>query len=120
MNRLLPIIAFALLCAPLASAQETIYRRGDGVTLPVVVKEVKPDYTREAMQAGIQGDVILKVVVTSAGDVGNVQVARSLDKEFGLDDAAVDAAKQWKFKPGTRQGKPVAVEVDIELTFRLK
>ena len=101
-------------------AQGTVYRAGDGVTLPVVVKEVKPVYTRAALDAGIQGSVWLKVVVRADGDVGDVQVSMSLDTENGLDDEAVRAAKQWKFKPGTKDGKPVAVEVTLEMTFTLK
>ena len=54
------------------------------------------------------------------GSVGSVSVTRSLDATFGLDREAVSAAKQWRFKPGTKDGKPVAVRVAIELTFTLK
>ena len=97
-----------------------VYRPGNGVTLPAVVKEVKPAYTPAAMQKKIQGSVWLETVVTEKGDVGEVQVTRSLDAEYGLDQAAIDAARQWRFKPGTRQGKPVAVRVTIELTFTLR
>ena len=61
------------------------------------------------MQKKIQGSVWLEAVVTTKGDVGDVKVTRSLDAEYGLDQEAVGAAKQWKFKPGTREGKPVAV-----------
>ena len=118
------IVAFVvfatLLISPAARAQERVYQPGKDVTLPVVVKEVKPDYTDEAKAAGIRGSVWMKVVVQDDGKVGNVQVTRSLDKEFGLDEQAVKAAKQWEFKPGTRDGKPVAVEVTIEMTFTLK
>ena len=101
-------------------AQGEIYLPRNGVTLPVVVKEVKPDYTDEAKAARIQGTVWLKTIVKADGDVGDVQVTKSLDTRFGLDDEAVKAAKQWKFKPGTKDGKPVAVQVTIELTFALK
>ena len=99
---------------------EKVYRAGNGVTLPVVVKEVKPAYTREAMQKKIQGSVWLEAVVTTKGDVGDIKVTRSLDAEYGLDQEAIAAAKQWKFKPGTRQGKPVPILVTIELTFTLR
>ena len=101
-------------------AQSTVYKPGDGVSLPEVVHEVKPDYTREAMQQLIQGSVWLLVVVNETGDVSEVTVSKSLDKEYGLDQAAIDAAKQWKFKPGRKDGKAVAVQVTIELTFKLK
>jgi TonB family protein len=91
-----------------------------GITLPTVVREVKPKYTRGAMERKIQGSVWLEAVVLETGDTGNIQITRSLDAEHGLDQAAADAAKQWKFKPGTKDGKPVAVLVTIELTFTLK
>ena len=104
-----------------APAQKgTVYRPGNGVTLPTVVHEVKPKYTPEAMQQKIQGSVLLECVVLQTGDVGNIEVTRSLDAEDGLDREAIKAAIQWKFKPGTTDGKPVAVVVTIELTFTLK
>jgi TonB family protein len=101
-------------------AQSVVYKPGNGVTLPEVVKEVKPKYTAAAMQAKIQGTVWLDCVVAETGDVADVKVSRSLDREFGLDQAAIDAASQWKFKPGRKDGKPVAVRITIELTFTLK
>jgi TonB family protein len=90
------------------------------VTLPEVVRETKPQYTPQAMKAKIQGTVWLTVIVLDTGNVGDVTVAKSLDAEHGLDDEAVKAARQWVFKPGTRDGKPVNVEVTIEMTFTLK
>lgn len=97
-----------------------VHRPGNGVTLPSVVREVKPTYTPEAMQKKIQGSVWLETVILETGDVGEVTITRSLDAEYGLDRQAVAAAKQWKFKPGTKDGKPVAVVVTIELTFTLR
>lgn len=104
------------------SAQTTVYeaKPGKGMTLPVVLKELKPDYTREAMQKKIQGSVFLSIVINEKGDVSEVKVDRSLDAEYGLDQRAVDAARQWKFKPGMKDGQPVAVRVTLELTFKLK
>ncbi len=54
------------------------------------------------------------------GNVGDVKVVRSLDTTYGLDQQAVNAAKQWTFKPGTKDGKAVSVLVTIELRFTLK
>jgi protein TonB len=85
-----------------------------------VVREVKPDYTAEAKAAHIQGNVLLDTVVLADGNVGDVKVARSLDTMYGLDQQAINAAKQWTFKPATKDGKPVAVRVHIELRFTLK
>ena len=101
-------------------AQSVVYKPGNGVSLPEVLKEVKPKYTAAAMQAKIQGTVWLECVVSETGDIADVKVTRSLDSEFGLDQAAIDAASQWKFKPGRKDGKPVAVRITIELTFTLK
>lgn len=97
-----------------------VYRPGSGVTLPRVLREVKPSYTSDAMRAKVQGTVLLECVVKSSGEVGEVQVVRSLDRTFGLDLEAVKAAKQWRFAPGMRFGEPVAVLVTIELTFTLR
>lgn len=96
------------------------YRPGSGVELPRVVREVKPQYTADAMRAKVQGTVVLECVVQSDGTVGNVRVVRSLDPMFGLDQEAVKAARQWLFVPGTRLGQPVAVLVTIELMFTLR
>jgi TonB family protein len=108
--------------ATLPAQPEKIYKPGQdtGVTLPRVVREVKPQYTPAAMRARIQGTVWLTAIVLANGDVGDVTVAKSLDAEHGLDQQAIDATRQWKFEPGTREGKPVVVEVTIEMTFTLK
>ena len=97
-----------------------VYRPGNGVTLPRVLREVKPQYTSDAMRAKVQGTVLLECVVRPDGTVTDVQVVRSLDSTFGLDQEAIKAAKQWKFVPGTRLGEPVSVLVTIELTFTLR
>jgi len=106
--------------ATLQAAQSEVHLPGNGVSLPVVLTEVKPEYTREAMQQLIQGTVWLSCVVGEEGVITDVAVTKSLDKEFGLDQAAIDAARQWTFRPGRKDGKPVAVRVTIELTFTLK
>jgi TonB family protein len=92
-----------------------------GVTLPRLLREVRPDYTREAMQAKVEGTVWVEAVVLTDGSVGDTQVVRSLDGgRFGLDQAAEHAARQWRFKPGTHLGQPVVVLVTIELKFTLR
>jgi protein TonB len=96
------------------------FRPGNGVMLPKVVREVKPKYTADAMRAKVQGTVLLECVVLPDGSVGDVEVVKSLDKTFGLDQEAINAAKNWRFEPGTRFGEPVAVLVTIELTFTLR
>ena len=96
------------------------YRPGNGVETPRLLQQVRPQYTADAMRAKVQGVVLLECVVLATGAVGACEVARSLDSNFGLDQEAVKAAKQWRFAPGTRFGEPVAVYVTIELTFTLR
>jgi protein TonB len=96
------------------------YRPGNGVTIPQLVREVKPAYTADAMRAKVQGTVWLECVVMPDGSVGRVEVVRSLDNTFGLDQEAIKAAKQWRFKPGMRFGEPVPVLITIELAFTLR
>ena len=85
-----------------------------------MLREVKPQYTSDAMRAKVQGTVLLECVVRPDGSVGDVKVVRSLDPTFGLDQEAMKAARKWRFAPGHAQGEPVAVLVTIELTFTLR
>ncbi len=96
------------------------YRPGSGIETPRIVREVKPQYTADAMRAKIQGVVELEAVVLPDGTVGTIQVTRSLDRTFGLDQKAIEAVKQWRFIAGRRLGEPVPVLVTIELTFTLR
>jgi TonB family protein len=97
-----------------------VYRPGNGVVTPKVLREVKPQYTAEAMRAKVSGTVWIQCVVMPDGSVGRVEVVKSLDPTFGLDQEAVKAARQWRFIPGTRFGEPVPVLVILELTFNLR
>lgn len=97
-----------------------VYQPGNGVTLPRILREVKPAYTSDAMRAKVQGTVLLQCVVRQDGSVTDVQVLRSLDSVFGLDQEAIKAARQWRFAPGTRMGQAVPVQITIELTFTLR
>jgi protein TonB len=103
-----------------ASIVAAVGAQQNATTMPVLVKDVKPEYTREAREARIQGNVMLDAVVLKDGTVGDVTVTKSLDKEHGLDDQAVKAMKQWQFKPGTKDGKPADVRISVEMSFTLK
>jgi periplasmic protein TonB len=96
------------------------YRPGAGIENPIVLREVKPQYTADAMRAKIQGIVIVECVVMPDGTVAEAQVVKSLDPTFGLDQEAIKAAKMWRFVPGKKQGQPVPVLITIELTFNLR
>ncbi len=99
-----------------------LYRPGSQVTNPVVLYEKKPAYTAEAMRAKIQGAVEIEGVVMPDGSLANPRIVRSLDKTHGLDQKALEAVKQWRFKPGVLKatGQPVPIIVTIELTFTLR
>jgi TonB family protein len=94
------------------------YRVGNGVSTPKVVREVKPRYTADAMVAKVQGSVLLECVVDVDGSVSDARVTQPLDPV--LDIQALNAARQWQFEAGTKDGSPVPVLVIIELTFTLK
>ena len=90
------------------------------MTSPVLIREVKPNYTGEAMRARIQGIVTMEAVVLPDGSVGDVRITRSLDQQFGLDKEAIKTVKQWRFRPGMRLGQPVPVLIIIEMSFTLR
>ena len=117
MRTLVALIALVVVTSPVAARQEVV---GNGVTAPRVVKSVPPRYTPEAMRARIEGVVVLGAVVQQDGTVGEIAIVRSLDSMYGLDEQAIAALKQWKFEPGTKQGKAVAVRVNVELAFNLR
>jgi periplasmic protein TonB len=96
------------------------YRIGNGVMPPVEIRRAAPQYTTAAMQARVQGAVIVECIVQTSGSCSDARVIRSLDQTYGLDQEAVKAAGQWRFKPGTRMGQPVPVLVTMEITFTLR
>jgi protein TonB len=94
------------------------YRLGSNITYPTPIRQPNPTYTSDAMRAKITGVVTLEAVVKADGTIGDVRVIKSLDR--GLDQEAIKAAKMWLFTPARdRDNKPVAVIVQLELTFRL-
>jgi len=99
-----------------------VYRPGNDVSDPVLVREVKPNYTPDALRAKVQGTVEMEAIVLADGTVDprTIRIIRSLDSTFGLDREAVDAVKRWRFKPAMRKGQPVAVLVTLELVFTLR
>jgi TonB family protein len=85
----------------------------------MLLHETKPKYLAEAKQASIQGVVVLEAVVMPDGAVGDVRVVRSLDTVFGLDQEAVKTLKEWRFKPGMKDGRAVPVLVRVEMSYAL-
>lgn len=96
---------------------EVAYRAGDDVSMPIPTYKVEPEYTGEARAAHVEGTTFLSIVVSPDGTARDVTIVRSLDR--GLDKKAVEAVRQWKFKPGLKAGKPVPVIANVEVNFRL-
>ena len=92
---------------------------GPGIQAPTPTRSVNAKYTREAIQAKVEGLVELTMVVLPNGNVSDVKVTKSLDSKYGLDQQAIDAAKQWLFRPGTKDRRAVPMFVTILMEFRL-
>jgi TonB family protein len=93
-----------------------IYRVGGDVSQPTVLRRVEPEYPEEARAASISGGVAICVEVRPDGIAHNIRVTRGLASV--LNQSAIDAIRQWRFQPATKNGQPVTVEANIELTFR--
>jgi TonB family protein len=96
---------------------EGVYRIGNGVTPPQVVSKVDPQLSEEARLANLNGTVSISLVVGEDGGPRNVRALTSAG--LGLDEAAIAAVSKWRFKPGSKDGMPVPVSVDVEVNFRL-
>jgi protein TonB len=93
------------------------YRPSVGVMAPRAIYDPEPEYSEEARRIKYQGTVVLALVVDLEGHARDIHVARSLG--MGLDEKAIEAVKKWRFSPGSKDGSPVAMQVNVEVTFRL-
>ena len=84
---------------------------------PKLILQVDPQYTEQALQRGLQGTVALSFLVDQNGRTRDIKVIKTLDS--GLDRNAIAAAEQWRFEPGTRNGRPIDVRTNAEVTYRL-
>jgi TonB family protein len=100
-----------------ASEEAPAVRVGGGVARPEKIKDVPPVYPAEAKKAKVAGMVILELVIDEQGDVSDMKVVRSVPM---LDQAAMDAVRQWKYQPATMNGKPVKVVTTVNVTFALQ
>ena len=98
------------------SAPEVVYGQFDpGISRAKAVYQPNPEYSDRARRKKIRGTVLLSIVVTAEGTVRDPKVTQSLDKD--LDKNAVECVKKWKFEPATKDGKPVATHVALEISF---
>ena len=100
-----------------SGAHEQVYQVGHGVTPPRPIYTPNPEYTDRARKKKLQGTVLVALVVTSEGEPRDVAVIKKLDP--GLDNKALEVVRSWKFEPATKDGKPVAVHLQVEVSFRL-
>ncbi|HZS29505.1 MAG TPA: energy transducer TonB [Candidatus Angelobacter sp.] len=89
----------------------------ENVSAPKPVHTPDPEYSEQARRAGIAGDVLLWLVVDEQGKVVRIRVMRCLGA--GLDERAVQTVSTWRFEPAQRDGQPVAVQLNVDVTFHL-
>lgn len=94
-----------------------LYHVGGGVRAPRALYDPDPDYSEEARKARYQGTVVLALIVDQSGRPTNIHVVRSLG--YGLDEKAIERVKTWKFSPATKDGLPVAVQINLEINFHM-
>jgi protein TonB len=94
-----------------------VYKVGGGISAPQAISSPDPDYTEEARRAKKQGTCVLWLIVDSGGRPRDIKVVRGLG--LGLDAKALEAVKQWRFQPALKDGKPVDVQISVEVEFHL-
>jgi len=94
-----------------------VFHVGGGVSAPKVLYQPDPEYSEEARKAKFQGTCVLSLVVGPDGRPRDLRIARSLG--LGLDEKAIEAVRNWRFEPAVKDGKPVAVAINVEVDFRL-
>lgn len=93
------------------------FRVGSGVSAPRAIYSPDPEYSERARKAGYRGTCVLWLVVDAKGQPRDIKVAHALG--MGLDEKAIEAVRQWRFSPAMKNGAPVAVQINVEISFRL-
>jgi TonB family protein len=94
-----------------------VFRVGGGVSAPRPIYDPDPDYSEEARKAKYQGTSVVSMIVGPDGRPRDIKVTRTLG--LGLDEKVVEKLSTWRFEPAVKDGKPVAVEISVEVDFRL-
>jgi len=97
--------------------EEPVYKPGKGITLPRATYNPNPEFSEEARKKSVEGVVVLSMVVTSEGNTDQIHITHGIG--YGLDEKAAEAVSKWKFQPATKDGKPVSVEIAVEVAFHL-
>jgi TonB family protein len=95
--------------------EKDVFRKEDGISPPKAKYALDPEYSGGARKGKLQGRVLLCVTVDTQGKVSDAVVVKTLTDEF--DQSAVKAVRKWKFKPGIKDGKPVAVQINVVVDF---
>ena len=111
------ILVLICACAVSIHADDRVYEPGGDVKAPKLVHYVEPDFSPSSKEAYVEGTVKISTVVTTDGAASDCRVVSGLTDDE--DRAALDALKQWKFSPGTKDGTPVKVKVTIQIDFHL-
>jgi TonB family protein len=94
-----------------------VFKVGGGISAPQAISTPDPEYTEEARNAKTQGTCVLWMIVDDQGHPHDIRVTRGLG--FGLDARAIEAVKQWRFQPAMKDGRPVSVQISVQVGFRL-
>ena len=123
MRRVFLIWTTLVLIGMLANAQDVSnptpqsggpYPVGKGVSPPTVVSKIEPEYSDEARDVRVESNVVARLVVSEDGSPIKIQVVRGAG--FGLDENAIEAIKSWRFKLGAKEGQPVPVMANVQVT----
>ncbi len=94
-----------------------VFKVGGGISAPQAISTPDPEYTEEARNAKTQGTCVLWLIVDDQGRPRDIRIVRGLG--FGLDARAINAVKQWRFQPAMKDGRPVNVQISVEVGFKL-
>jgi protein TonB len=113
------VLSLAPMCAAQSKAQaiDQAVAITDDITPPRLAEVASPEYTDEAKKHKVEGTVTLLIVIDKKGDVVDAKVVKGLG--HGLDESAVVAVKEWKYKPAEKNGAPVSVKMEVTVDFYL-
>jgi periplasmic protein TonB len=94
-----------------------VYQIGGDVSQPVPIFKPEPEYSEEARKAKYSGTVLLSLIIDEHGNTRDIHIVRPLG--LGLDEKAIEAVAKWRFRPALKGGRPVAVQAQVEVNFRL-